>query len=191
MYKIKISEEVLKHCRNQVEKYNFGNRREANGTQEQQFNGVVGQSILMQLFNGGLVDGSTGFDNGIDIEFENHKIDIKTMGRNTDVKLNYTNNFIKFQDSYETTTYIFCSYNKKSNEVTICGWIDKETFIKKRKYHKKGSERTRNDGTKFTLFTDIYEIDNSHLFDVISTEDLKNQLSTLQLKLNFDHANHY
>ena len=79
MYKIKISEEVLKHCRNQVEKYNFGNRREANGTQEQQFNGVVGQSVLMQLFNGGLVDGSTGFDNGIDIEFENHKIDIKTM----------------------------------------------------------------------------------------------------------------
>jgi hypothetical protein len=186
MYKIQISDELLKHCRNQVEQYNFGMRKEANGTKEQQFNGIVGQCVLMQLFNCGLVDGSRGFDNGIDIEFGNHKIDVKTMGRTTDVKFNYTNNFLKFQDYFDTTTYIFCSYNKITNELTICGWIDKETFIKRRNFFEKGSERTRNDGSKFTLFADLYEIDNINLFDVISTEDLKHQLSTLQLKLNFD-----
>jgi len=185
MFKVQVTDEVLKHCLNQVEKYNLGKRKEANGNKDQQFIGIVGQCVLMQLFNCGLIDCSTGFDNGIDIEFENHKIDIKTMGRTTDVKINYTNNFIKFQDNYETTTYIFCSYNKINNELTICGWIDKQTFIQRRKYYEKGNERTRNDGTKFNLFADMYEIDNSNLFDVVSIEDLKKQLSTLQLKLNF------
>ena len=114
MYKVEVSEYIITYCKNQVEQYNFGKRKEANGNKEQQFIGIVGQCVLMQLFNCGLVDGRTGFDNGIDIQFENHKIDIKTMGRNTDVKLDYTNNFIKFQENYQTTTYIFCSYNIKS-----------------------------------------------------------------------------
>ena len=176
MYKVEVSEYIITYCKNQVEQYNFGKRKEANGNKEQQFIGIVGQCVLMQLFNCGLVDGRTGFDNGIDIQFENHKIDIKTMGRNTDVKLDYTNNFIKFQENYQTTTYIFCSYNKKSNELTICGWIDKETFEKKRKYFQKGTERMRSDGSKFILFSDSYEIYNFNLFDVTSTQDLKNQL---------------
>jgi hypothetical protein len=184
MFTLKVSEQLLQHCKKQVEQFNFGARSTANGNKEQQLTGIIGQSALMELFNLGFVDGTTGFDNGIDLVYENLNIDIKTMGRNTDVRKTYTNNFLKLQDYFNTDIYIFCSYHKLKNELTICGWIDKKTFAQKRKYFHKGACRTRNDGTTFTTFADLFEIDNIDLFEIISIEDLKIQLNNYKRKIN-------
>jgi len=73
--------------------HNFGHRYTANGNYEQQLTGIIGQSVVMEIFGLGFIDGSSGFDHGVDIYFEGLKIDVKTMGRTTDVKPNYTNNF--------------------------------------------------------------------------------------------------
>ncbi len=129
MLVIKVTEELIRHCEQQIEKFNFGQRNTANGSKEQQLTGIIGQSVVMKSFGLGFVKGEQGFDDGIDFVYNNKKIDVKTMGRTTDVRVSYTNNFLKLQDYFKTDLYIFCSYNKIKKEVTICGWIDKENFI--------------------------------------------------------------
>jgi len=183
MFKIKVSERIIQHCKVQVENYDFGQRNQANGTQEQQLTGIIGQSVVMSLFDLDLVNGESGFDDGTDIEFAGFKIDVKTMGRTTDVRRSYTNNFLKLQDYFGTEIYIFCSYNKTNFELTVCGWIDKQTFVNKRKYFPRGTTRTRSDGSTFKTFSDLYEIDIVDLNDVQDSNDLKNQI------LNFSQNN--
>ena len=178
MLTLKVDPALIAHCQQLVKTTNFGNRYTANGNEEQQLTGIIGQSVLMDLFGLGYVDGKSGFDNGVDLTINSKKIDVKTMGRTTDVKPNYTNNFLKLQDYFNTDIYIFCSYHKLKKELTICGWISKTDFVAKRKLHPKGTVRTRMDGTTFTTFSDLYEIDNRHLNDVSSYNDLKLQLQS-------------
>ena len=176
MFKVKVSENIIQHCKEQVENFNFGQRNQANGTKEQQLTGIIGQSVVMSLFGLDFVSGESGFDDGTDIEFSGLKIDVKTMGRTTDVRRNYTNNFLKLQDYFGTEIYIFCSYNKTNFELTVCGWIDKLNFVDKRNYFPKGTTRTRTDGSTFNTFSDLYEIDIVHLNDSQNFEELKKQL---------------
>jgi len=178
MFKVKVNQDIIEYCKNQVDKYNFGKRSSANGNKEQQLTGIIGQSIVMNLFGLGYVNGEDGFDDGVDILYNNKKIDVKTMGRKSDVKQNYTNNFLKLQDHYSTEIYIFCSYHKTKEELTICGWIDKTDFINKRRYYPKGTERKRFDGTTFETFADLYEIDNKDLNQVNNIDELKQQLKS-------------
>ena len=182
MFTIKVDEHIIKHCKNQVDQHNFGKRYTGNGNKEQQLTGIIGQSVMMSLFNQGLVDGESGFDNGIDITYDNKKIDVKTMGRTTNVRNNFTNNFLKLQDYLETEIYIFCSYHTQKKELTVCGVIDKNTFIKKRNYFPKGSVRTRDNKTSFETFEDLYEIDNTDLFNVDNIDHLKKTIE--QIKIN-------
>ena len=176
MFKVKVSDELYQYCVTQVDKFNFGARYTANGNKEQQLTGIIGQSVVMNLFGLGYVNGKDGFDNGIDLVFNNKTIDVKTMGRTTEVRSNYTNNFLKLQDYFSTDIYIFCSYNKIAKDVTICGWITKNDFTLKRKFYPKGSMRYRLDGSSFTTFSDLFEIDIFDLQDVSSIEDLKKNL---------------
>lgn len=177
MFTISVDQQIIEHCKTLLSKYNFGKRFTANGTKEQQLTGIIGQSVVMSFFNKGYVDASVGFDDGVDLMFGNKSIDVKTMGRTTAVKSGYTNNFLKLQDYFNTDIYIFCSYHKNKHMLTVCGWISKEDFEKKRRFYPKGSKRTRFDKTTFTTFADLYEIDNKDLNNVNSITDLKKQLS--------------
>ena len=177
MFKLQISKEIKHHCRNQLQNYDFGKRKEANGNMREQLTGILGQCVLMEQFNVGLIDGKDGFDDGLDIEFKGLRIDVKTMGRTCEPKLNYVNNFIGLQMGHNTDLFIFCSLNKKTCEVTVCGWIPKSEFKKRANFYKKGTKRTRTDGTSFFTKADLYEIENSKLFDVNSVEELKKSIT--------------
>ncbi|RIA11037.1 hypothetical protein OE09_2919 [Flavobacteriaceae bacterium MAR_2010_72] len=177
MFTIPVENDLIKHCESLIESYNFGQRYTANGNKEQQLTGIIGQSVIAHLFGLGYVDGSSGFDQGIDLIYGNKTIDVKTMGRTTDVKISYTNNFLKLQDHFKTDIYIFCSYHKIKQELTVCGWVSKREFISKRRFYPKGSTRTRSDQSKFVTFADLYEIDNRDLIPVKNFEDLKQQLA--------------
>ena len=179
MFVIKVKPEIIQHGKEQVKKYNFGQRYTANGNQEQQLTGIIGQSVIMDLFGLGLVDGSTGFDEGVDIVYEGVKMDVKTMGRTTDVREGYVNNFIALQKGFDTNVYVFCSYHKRKRELTVCGWTTKSDFLKKAQLFKKGSIRTRSDGSTFVTKADLYEIANKDLNDVDSFDELKADLSKL------------
>jgi len=179
MFTIQVEQDLIDYCKNQVTQFNFGKRRVANGTPEQQLTGIIGQSVVMELFDLEKINGKHGFDGGIDLVFNNKRIDVKTMGRTTNVKSHYTNNFLKLQDYFDTDIYIFCSYHKTKKKVTVCGWISKDDFVLKRRFYKKGSTRTRSDGTSFKTFSDLYEIDNNNLNQVNSIDELKDQLLQL------------
>ncbi|WP_104735183.1 hypothetical protein [Hanstruepera ponticola] len=176
MFTVSVDPKLIEHCKVMVSKHDFGKRFTANGTKEQQLTGIIGQSVVMDFFGKGYVDGSYGFDEGVDLVFADKTIDVKTMGRTTAVKSGYTNNFLKLQDYFDTDIYIFCSYHKIKQVLTVCGWISKEDFVVKRRFYPKGSIRTRFDKTTFTTFADLYEIDNKDLNNVNSITDLKNQL---------------
>ena len=179
MFKVKVTEHIISHCKDQIKKYDFGKRGIADGTPDQQLTGIIGQSVVMNIFNQGLIDGSTGFDDGEDLVINSKKIDVKTMGRKTDVRPYYTNNFLTLQDKFNTDIYIFCSLNKRNQELTICGWITKQEFKSKRTFFKKGSIRTRSDQSTFKTFADLYEIDMKALNNIDNEEDLINQINLL------------
>jgi len=176
MFVVPVKNEIIRHCKKQLEKYNFGKRGIADGTPEQQLTGIIGQSVVLDLFNLPWVDGSTGFDEGVDLVYRTLSIDVKTMGRTTGVRPYYVNNFIGLQKDYHVDAYIFASLNKKTNELTIVGWLPKKELLKRAAFFKKGSVRKRSDGSTFKTFADLYEIENRKLFDVSTFSDLTNQL---------------
>ncbi len=177
MFVVKVKPEIIQHCQSQLEHYNFGQRSVANGNHEQQLTGIIGQCVVMEMFGQGYIDGSTGCDNGTDIDVMGYSVDVKTMGRTTDVRMNYVNNFIALQLKFSTQLFIFCSYHKIKKELTVCGWIPKVEFLEKASFFPKGSIRTRFDGSTFQTFADLYEIRNDLLNDVNSPESLKAQIN--------------
>lgn len=180
MFRVFVKDEIVAHCQAQLEMYDFGKRYTANGTKEQQLTGIIGQSVIMDMFGLGYVDGKDGFDNGTDIDYDGIKIDVKTMGRTTAVRDYYVNNFIGLQMYFNTDVYIFCSYNKLSQVLTICGWITKEDLKEKASFFPKGTIRERSDGTTFTTIADLYEIPNKDLNDVNSLEGLIEGISSIK-----------
>lgn len=179
MFTVKVEDSLITHCETVLKNHDFGKRFTANGTRLQQLTGIIGQSVIMSFFNLGFVDGSGGCDDGVDLIVNHKTIDVKTMGRTTDVRKSYTNNFLKLQDYFKTELYIFCSYHKNKQELTVCGWVNKIDFTEKRRFYPKGTIRTRTDNSTFTTFADLYEIDNCHLNNISSIADLKKQLSSL------------
>ena len=172
MFKIQVSQRIIEHCQRQIQQYNFGQRRIANGTPEQQFTGIVGQCAIMEKFGLDLIDGADGCDDGQDINYKGLVVDVKTMGRTVDVRPDFVNNFIALQLRFNTDLYIFCSLNKRNYELTVCGWIPKSEFLEKAHLYPRGTVRTRTDGSTFRTFADLYEIGNRDLYNVDSFEDL-------------------
>ena len=159
---LKIPKELKVKCWDFLKKNNLGNRLEANGNKEQQFVGLIGEIMVVNLF-GLEYKFSQGFDGGFDFIYKGKRIDVKTMGRTVDPKPYFVNNFIAFQKDFNCDYYIFTSLNKKTNELTICGYLSKEDLLKKSTLYKKGTKRTRTNGTSFILKADTYEIENFNL----------------------------
>ena len=176
MFKVKVKEWVKAYCKDQIARYNFGMRSQANGTPEQQYTGILGQCTILDLLGKDLINGEDGCDDGEDLNFEGLSIDVKTMGRTTDVRPNFVNNFIALQMKFQTDLYIFCSLNKVTEELTICGWIPKSEFVQKANFYPEGTIRRRTDGTTFKTFADLYEIQNTELYDVSSIQDMFNKI---------------
>ncbi len=176
MFTVPAKPEIIQHCKKQLEKYNFGKRGIADGTPEQQLTGIVGQTVVLDLFNLPWVDGSSGFDEGVDLVYHGLSIDVKTMGRTTDVRPYYVNNFIGLQKDYLVDAYIFASLNKKTNELTIVGWLPKNELLRRAAFYEKGRIRKRSDGSTFETFADLYEVENRKLYHISSFSDLTKQL---------------
>ena len=113
MFKVKVKERIKEYCKDQIARYNFGMRSQANGTPEQQYTGILGQCTILDLLGKDLINGEDGCDDGEDLNFEGLSVDVKTMGRTTDVRPDFVNNFIALQMRFQTDLYIFCSLNKR------------------------------------------------------------------------------
>ena len=179
MFNIEIPEHIKTFVSEQNNLYNLGQRRYGNGTKEQQWTGMIGQSTLLYCYGFPLQDYSGGVDGGFDIVIGDKRYDIKTMGREHDSRKHpeWVNNLYACQtEDWSPYGYIFCSYNKTNDVLTVCGWSPKEEAIQRAILKKKGEKRTRDDGTSFELEADLYEIYNSQLRQCRTLSDLYNQL---------------
>ena len=57
MFKVKVSQQLKTYCEQQGQIYNLGQRYTANGNPEQQLTGIIGQSVVMELFGEKWFDG--------------------------------------------------------------------------------------------------------------------------------------
>jgi len=179
MFDIQINKDLIDHCKKQLENCNFGKRTtDTNGTKEQQLVGLIGESAIRKAFGHQYVKCGNDYNIEYDFIYNTMKVDVKTMGRTSYPTKDYVNNLMGEQIDYECDRYIFCSYHKVENVLTVCGFIDKQTLLKKANKYLKGETRTRFDGTEFVLKLDLYEIKNSDLEKVYSMKELK-------LKLDF------
>jgi hypothetical protein len=177
MFSVLVPDRILVFANSQVSQFNFGRRAFGNGTREQQLVGVAGESVVREWFLQNPMDGRVGFDGGVDIRYLGLTIDVKVMGRTTDVRPDFVNNFVAAQAGFPTDVLVFCSYNKRTQMLTVCGWISKGEFLAKANLYPTGTLRFRADGTSFKTFADLYEISNTLLNDVTDVDDLKRQLS--------------
>ena len=86
MFKVKVKERINEYCKDQIARYNFGMRSQANGTPEQQYTGILGQRTILDLHGKDLINGEDGCDDGEDMNFEGLSVDVKTMWRTKDVR---------------------------------------------------------------------------------------------------------
>lgn len=177
MITIPIDRNIIEHCKAILNTTNFGQRGKADGNKVEQYIGIIGQSVIMDLLGMPLIESSGGFDGGIDFTYNDKTYDIKTMGRETYPQDHYVNNLIAMQSNYDVDRYIFASINKLTVELTICGWIDKENFKTNAIFYPEGSIRTRSDGTTFTTKAGLYEIKNSQLIKSNTIDEFIKQLN--------------
>lgn len=170
LFSLPVSNEMLAYCYAMNERVNLGLRSHSNGNKEQQFTGLVGENMVRYLFGFPLMNIYQTVDNGHDIIIDDVKIDVKTMGRNTNPLPHYVNNLIAAQINRDSEVYLFASFNKKNTVLTITGWIDKGTFIDRADFYDAGYMRVRDDGSIFESKTDLYEIQNKDLFQFYSPE---------------------
>ncbi len=172
MIHLSVSDEVAKYSLNIARKYNLGNRGKADGTFKQQRIGIAGQKVVSDYL-GVDVNFEGGFDGGVDLTYDGKTYDVKTMGRDTLPQKHFVNNLVAMQVNYNVDRYIFCSLHKTKRILTICGWIDKDDFIKKASYYKEGVVRSRDNNTKFTTKFPHYEIKNSDLNEFFLPEGVR------------------
>ena len=177
MFVVKVTQNQLDYARKLVENHNFAQRGIADGDKEDQFIGMLGQTVLADLLKYQPPEGGNGFDGGIDLYIGAHSVDVKTMKRKVDMQDYYVHNLIGFQSGYDVEYYVFLSYNAKKNEMTICGYKKKDEFYRKAKLYRKGTMRKRSDGTQFRLMADNYEIEQSQINQVRNIQDLINGIN--------------
>lgn len=171
MISYKINKDLKIKIWNALLTHSVANRGKGDGTQEQQYVGLLGEYSVKELLGIEVLE-LNGFDGGYDLKISEAKVDIKTMGRRVDPQDHYVNNFIAYQKDFDCDYYLFCSINKTTSVLTICGYQDKKTLLDVAEFFPEGSVRYRDDGSKFKMKAPTYEIKNSDLKPINEIEDL-------------------
>ncbi len=179
MFHVAVTQDVIEHARTAVGEGRFGRRGFADGSVSEQVTGLIGQTVVMDLFGLPRPNDSGQSDGGVDFVFEGMSIDVKTVGRNVPVRTDYVNNLQAAQIHFPTDAYIFCSLNRRSNVLTVCGWTTKIEFLENAAFYRAGTRRMRSNGTGFPLKADLYEILNDALLNPTSFEIL---VATLEMQ---------
>lgn len=174
MFDVAVSEKIILYARDQVCKYNFGQRGIGDGNADNQLTGIIGQIAIQDLLGLPWLDGKNGFDNGVDYELNGVKIDVKTMGRNVSMRQDFVHNFCQLQEGFDVDVLVFASLNRKTDILTVCGYIFKMDLKQKATFFRAGENRTRTDGTVLQIKSDMYEIPQGALESIDSIDDLSN-----------------
>lgn len=172
MFDVKVTEEQLRYAADMVERFNFGQRGRGDGNKREQLTGILGQMVFADLINAERPDGATGFDGGKDFEINHKRVDIKTMTRSVPMRPDFVHNFVGYQKDYPVDYYVFASFNKTKEILTVCGYIGKEEFFRRAEFFPEETVRKRANGTSFSTFAPLYELRQEDLHSPKTIEAL-------------------
>jgi hypothetical protein len=181
MFTVQVATGTLSWCQSILTSNNLGHRKDGNGTSLEQLTGVVGQQVVMDIFGVGLINEKMGFDGGVDFTYNHNTVDVKVVGRTVYPKPHYSVEVVEQQIKYDVDVYIFCSFHKVKNDLTVCGWMTKHEFLKKARHFRRGEEMSRDDGTKFNLRNGKYECCVSDLHSPENESDLVEQILNVSI----------
>ena len=172
--KIPITETIKEHADLILSVKNFGNRKAGfNGSKTMQRTGIIGELIIYKVLD--LPFPTYESFTFTDIEINNKKINIKTMGRNYFMRSGWVHNLVKFQVPHLVDYIVFNNYNKAQETMEIDGWLDKKTILDNmdKWSQAKGNIRERDDGTFLQMGTNNIEVPTEVLNKINTVEDLK------------------
>lgn len=171
MIKLKITDEQIKYATYLVNNCNYGRRGKFDGDKSKQLVGMLAQTVLADYLKQPRPDMSVGFDGGYDYIINGKKVDVKCMSRKGYMIGNYVHNLIAYQKNYDVDYYIFTSLNTATNELEVCGVINKEQFFSKADLYEKGTVRHKGK-TAFTLEAPTYELKQYKLYLLGNVDDV-------------------
>ncbi len=154
----------------------FGLNVEGKGSYEQQRTGMICENAVKDALNLPLVSEDSHVDTGWDFAWNGQRIDVKGQMRTCDPRITFACNFIARQLSRTCDYLLFTSYNKLTDNVTVCGIISKQKFLDTSTYFPAGTQRPKTDGTCFTMTQPMYEIAISQLSPLNSWNDLDTEV---------------
>ena len=170
MIRLKITDEQIEYATYLVNNCNYGRRGKFDGDKSKQLVGMLAQTVLADYLKQPRPDTSEGFDGGYDYIINGKKVDVKCMSRKGYVIGNYVHNLIAYQKNYDVDYYIFTSLNTTTNELEICGVINKEQFFSMADLFEKGTVRHKGK-IAFTLEAPTYELKQYKLYLVGDVND--------------------
>lgn len=171
MIRLKITDEQIEYATYLVNNCNYGRRGKFDGDKSKQLVGMLAQTVLADYLKQPRPDTSEGFDGGYDYIINGKKVDVKCMSRKGYVIGNYVHNLIAYQKNYDVDYYIFTSLNTTTNELEVCGVINKEQFFSKADLYEKGTVRHKGK-TVFTLEAPTYELKQYKLYLLGNVDDV-------------------
>lgn len=173
MFKIKARPDQIEYAKSLAGK--LGKRGRHDGTPEMQETGMLAETVVADCLGIDRPIANGQFDGGFDLEMFGKKIDVKARHGITRAYLSprFFINLNCSQKNYNSDIYLCTHRDKTTEEIWIGGLIDKKNL--QQYFVKKGTTRTRADGTTHTAFYDNFEIPFSDLI----TFDKWQQLGSL------------
>lgn len=133
--RIKLSAEFKESVLKNVKENNVGKRYADNGSKKDQYIGMLGEEALKNYFK---IKYEPLDDNGdCSFHYYGRKIDVKTMAISVDPDTEFVNSFKANEKNTQADTYIFTSFNQRTSELFILGWVSLDELLEKTKKGKK------------------------------------------------------
>ena len=181
MVGLKVTDHQKEWAEWYVDNNNMANRGTYDGGKFEQFVGKLGEKVVADAL-GIALDPRSGNDYGEDLVINGLIVDVKTKPRDYKMEAWYCWNVpvSQYERSYKTQAFLFCSYNRKSGWVNICGMIPKEDFKVRSIYLPKGAYRVKSNGDKYPVIKGVVgypcecmESPQAAMFEPRSIEDIK------------------
>jgi hypothetical protein len=156
--RIKLSAELKESVLKNVQENNAGKRYLVNGSKKDQYIGMLGETALKNYFK---IKYEPLEDNDdCSFHYYGRKIDVKTMALSLDPNPEFVNSLTANQKNTQADTYIFTSFNQRTSELFVLGWVSLDELLDKTKKLKK---KTKNDDTTLKAKATVYKIKNRDL----------------------------
>lgn len=158
MINIEPKPSIIEHCRELVEKVNYGKRGRFDGKKKRQFLGMICENVVRDYYGAEWSKPITTWDGGWDFMWKEMKTDVKSTAYKGSPKINHRYTIIEDQIKYDAECFIFAYFNELERIVTITGWITKPDFLKKALYRKEGEKIMATQNRYFFSDANCHEI---------------------------------